>query len=900
MNKHSHRTFPLWRFITISIMLVVTAIILSFWLAQEQFKQQTQQAFMSLSDKIHSELNTVISLHQGVKANLLTASSIEEEVQTNLRAYVDEVTKNTPFVSFFILPKITDEQLDAFEAQKQAEGFLTYQVFGSAENYQQSLDQTIIYFPVSNVKDDRISSLRHLGRDVYSYLSFFDAINDAIANNDIRIGWSFSSINNTNGLSLFSPVYDTTHIERVPKQQRMQHVQFLISSEIFLHELIEQQVALYLNNDTGYQLSIQTQRSAKELRTSHIHHKASTHVISWLPTISYQHVIPIIDKHIILQLTTQPTWRQLNWLVVSLILLAAFIWIGIIYLSLRQYSQQQQQQQQTKQLLAEERNQANATLNSLGEGVISTDQQGNIYYLNPKAKDIFALVQHHTANLNLNQLLTDIPEIWASLNRTIEQNTLVQLHDIRSYNQNGEPLLLDITFAPLHKADGRTYGATLVLEEVSHLEAMRQQIENMAKHDHLTGLLNRYEFERQLKNTILSAHQTGQHHAFCYLDLDQFKVVNDTAGHMAGDQLLRQLTNQVFTLNLPKNTLIGRLGGDEFGLIILDTTLEEATRIGNQLIDNIRQFIFIWQNKRFQVGVSIGLVMIDQQQLSVEQCLIAADTACYLAKEKGRNRLEYASTDNIEISQRHEELSWVERIPRAIENGQIILFIQRMLPLNQGQRHAEILVRMRDEQQQILLPGQFIAAAERYGIMDQIDRWVVNTALTNIAHIHQQDHTDSTIYSINLSGQSLANESFMQQLLEQLGHYQSIMPFVCFEITETALMTNLSQAIDYMKQIKSKGASLALDDFGSGLSSFNYLRHMPIDYLKIDGAFVRNMHTDKINRAIVANIHQLSGVFNVKTIAEFVENKDIITELRQIGIDYAQGYGIHRPEPWLV
>lgn len=369
---------------------------------------------------------------------------------------------------------------------------------------------------------------------------------------------------------------------------------------------------------------------------------------------------------------------------------------------------------------------------------------------------------------------------------------------------------------------------------------------------------------------------------------------------MAGDQLLRQLASNVFMLNLPDNAVLGRLGGDEFGLILYNTRLAEATEVCHKLINDIRHFIFIWQGKRFQIGVSIGLVLIDQQKLSVEQCLIAADTACYLAKEKGRNRVEYASADNVEISQRHEELTWVERIPRAIENGRMTLFIQRMLPLNKGNRHAEVLVRMRDEKNDMLLPSQFIAAAERYGIMEQIDRWVVNTALTNIAHLHRSGASDTTIFSINLSGQSLASEKFMQFILQQLDEHATLMPFVCFEITETALMSNLSQAMQCMHQIKSKGAALALDDFGSGLSSFAYLRQMPIDYLKIDGAFVKNMHQDAINRAIVANIHQLSRVFNVQTVAEYVENKEIINELRMIGVDFAQGYGIHKPEPWLV
>ncbi len=895
--------FPKWRFTLASVAILAGAATLSFWSAQDQFKQSLNNQFLSFSEKTNSEIASIISLHQGVGANMLTMSSIEEEFNSNLRVYIDEISKHRSDVVFFILPKVADSQLSAFEQKKQDEGYLTYQVFGSAENYQP--EDNIIHFPVAEVKHNRVNSLKHLGRDVYSYLHFFDAINKSIEQNTISAAWSHSSTDNPHGISLFLPIYDTNYIEQVAANHRIDHVQLLISSELFLEELIEQQLQKSFDAHTNLSLVLQTQRNSKEWRMSELKKHADTPALSWLPTLELSQSINIVDKTIRFTVKAKPTLSQLNLVPVALAFSLSFLWIGILFAGLRKKINDQHQQWQIERALSDERNQAKATLNSLGEGVITTDNEGKIRYMNPKACEIFSIQWHAELSLTFKELfpeeLTDeMNRVCDSLKEAIRQVGLVRLQNIRTRNIQGDTLLLDVTFSPLHKNDHSVIGATLVLEDVTHLEEMRQQIERMAKFDHLTGLYNRYEFEHQLKNAILLAHQSGQQHAFCYLDLDQFKIVNDTAGHMAGDQLLRQLTGNVFMLNLPEGTVLGRLGGDEFGLILFNTNLQEATEVCEKLINDIRHFIFIWQSKRFQIGVSIGLVFIDQQKLSVEQCLIAADTACYLAKEKGRNRVEYASSDNVEISQRHEELSWVERIPRAIENGRMALFIQRMLPLSKGNRHAEVLVRMRDEKNEMLLPSQFIAAAERYGIMEQIDRWVVSTALNNIAQLQRSAMIESTIFSINLSGQSLASEKFMQFILQQLDQHADLMPFVCFEITETALMSNLTQAMQCMHQIKNKGAALALDDFGSGLSSFAYLRHMPIDYLKIDGAFVKNMHQDAINRAIVANIHQLSRVFNVQTIAEYVENKEIINELRMIGVDYAQGYGIHKPEPWLV
>jgi diguanylate cyclase (GGDEF)-like protein len=894
--------FPWLKYLAVSTIIFIATLWTASWLAQEHFKKTSNNYFVSIVEKTQSEISTLISLHVGVAANTLTLSSLEDHINSNLSLYINAISKDRDDIAFFVLPKVTDDMLDAFEKKKQEEGYLNFHVFGSSDNYQQNGD--IIYFPVSDIQNNRVENLKNLGRDLYSYLNFYDAINTAVEKNTTSAAWSHTSSDNHHGTAIFSPIYDTNYIDLIPEKERMQHVQLIISSEIFLERLVKKIINELLPADIAYRVQIKTMRNPKESRTTELTQLAEKLDTPWLPKLQFSQELSIADKPLNLTLTVVPSLTQLSLVPALLVLLVGLGWIWLIFILVKQRLSQQQAREQAQKTLESERNQAKRTLNSLGEGVITTDNAGNIQYLNPKAAELFSIDAQDPPKLFMalfpESLISEVEKVMSALNEAIYNNNSAQLHNIKMINQFNDTILLDMTVSPLHNEVGHIQGATIVLDDVTHLEEMRLQIENMAKYDHLTGLYNRYEFEHQLKNAILSAHKTKQQHAFCYLDLDQFKVVNDTAGHLAGDQLLKQLTGNVFMLNLPGNAVLGRLGGDEFGLILFNINIEEATKVCQQLINDIRHFVFIWQGKRFQVGVSIGLVAIDLQKLSVEQCLIAADTACYLAKEKGRNRVEYASADNSEISQRHEELSWVERIPRAIEENRLKLFIQRMLPLNHGVRHAEILVRMYDEQGSLLLPSQFIPAAERYGIMETLDQWVIKTALINIEKIHQMSAGDTTIYSINISGQSLANEKFLQFIQTELSPRKTLMPFICFEITETAVMSNLTQALQCMHLIKSMGASLALDDFGSGLSSFTYLRHMPIDYLKIDGAFVQNMHEDKINRAIVLNIHQLSRVFNVKTIAEYVENKEIINELRTIGVDFAQGYGIHKPEAWLV
>jgi diguanylate cyclase (GGDEF)-like protein len=433
----------------------------------------------------------------------------------------------------------------------------------------------------------------------------------------------------------------------------------------------------------------------------------------------------------------------------------------------------------------------------------------------------------------------------------------------------------------------------------AHRQA-QQTIEHMAFHDALTGLVNRFEFEDQLRQALETT-PLGHCHALLYLDLDQFKVINDTCGHVAGDELLRQVATLLKGPIRGADTL-ARLGGDEFGVLLRDCTLTHAQLIGERMLELIRDFRFTWQGKNFNIGASIGLIMLDRPGLILADVLRQADMACYAAKDQGRNRIQLYLPDNLELRQRHGEMEWVNQINRALEQNRFELHHQHIVALNKIDtvNCCEFLVRMREaESGNLILPGVFIPAAERYGLMPALDRWVVQRCF---AHLVEQASSNMTpredIVFINLSGATLNDNGFLAFVKAQLGHYGIAATRICFEITETAAIANLSHALAFIDGIKTLGCYVALDDFGAGLSSFSYLKTLPADFLKIDGAFVRDMLEDPMDAAIVEAINNIGHVAGLKTIAEFVESDAIRSRLVEMGVDYAQGFGIHRPEPF--
>jgi diguanylate cyclase (GGDEF)-like protein/PAS domain S-box-containing protein len=554
--------------------------------------------------------------------------------------------------------------------------------------------------------------------------------------------------------------------------------------------------------------------------------------------------------------------------------------------------------------LYREKERAQVTLHSIGDAVVTTDRNGTVEYLNKAAQDLTGWDPASARGQPLADVLSlfDENNVAVAANpaaKAIAGNRIVNstgAHTLKS--RDGSVYSIEYTAAPIHDYDRATLGAILVFRDITALREMTQQLAYQATHDALTGLTNRSEFERRVGAGLELARMEGMEHALLYLDLDQFKVVNDTCGHVAGDELLKQIATHLRS-HVRKSDTLARLGGDEFGVLLDSCTAESAMRTAAELRDAIRDFRFSWDDKSFEVTTSIGVVPVRGDSGTLIDILSNADSACYVAKDLGRNRIHIYQPDDEELARRQGEMQWLPRIRAALKENRFCLYHQRIIPLggSDGREHHEILLRMLDAENRIVPPGAFLPAAERYNLMPAIDRWVIAAAIRFLRDNREYTADANHIWTINLSGQTVCDDGLLEFVMLQIERAGVKPESICFEVTETTAVSNLTRASKLISTLKQFGCRFALDDFGAGLSSFGYLKNLPVDFLKIDGGFVRDMLTDPMDAAMVASINQIGHVMGLQTIAEFVENKEILEQLRKSGVDYAQGYAIHKPEP---
>ena len=557
----------------------------------------------------------------------------------------------------------------------------------------------------------------------------------------------------------------------------------------------------------------------------------------------------------------------------------------------------------SEQALEEARERAQVTLRSIGEGVIRTDADGRVEFMNPVAEKLTGWPLPGAQGMSIESVF----KVFREEDREVPQNPVTHsLRDGRQVKTNADWLLVSRNGAeygiqccacPINNSDGQVAGVVLVFSDVTDARRMAREMTYHATHDTLTGLLNRREFERNLEVILERARVETSEHALCYLDLDQFKVVNDSCGHVAGDELLRQV-GILLQGTVRKGDIIARLGGDEFGVIMLDCRVHETVLAAENMRQTLEEFRFLWDEKSFQLGVSIGITAVTRASRSVTDLLKDADSACYAAKDLGRNRTHVYRSDDAGLARQYETVQWVARLNRAIEEDRFRLYCQAIAPAQaQGiGTHYELLLRLQEEGKDLILPGVFLPAAERFHLATKVDRAVIEMAFCWISESSPRV-PELDLWFINLSGHSLGDEEFLEFVNRITDRYEVPPNRVCFEVTETAAISNLSSASRFMRVLRKRGFRFALDDFGSGLSSFGYLKNLPVDFLKIDGMFVRDILDDPIDFALVRSINEIGQVMGKRTIAESVENEAILGKLREIGVDYVQGYGVGRPFP---
>ncbi|MDE2447632.1 MAG: EAL domain-containing protein [Gammaproteobacteria bacterium] len=624
------------------------------------------------------------------------------------------------------------------------------------------------------------------------------------------------------------------------------------------------------------------------------------------------------------------------------------------------------ERKRAEQAIFAEKERAQVTLQSIGDAVISTDAEGRIEYINPVAESLTAWTLEEARGRPIGEVLSLVNEITRE---PIENPLLCVLsggetsaptdHSVL-VTRSGHEVAIQESAAPICDRQGRVIGAVIVFHDVTKERRLKRALSYQASHDALTGLINRREFDNRLHAAVLSAQRGEGSYALLYIDLDQFKVVNDTCGHQAGDRLLRDVTGLLQSRVRASDT-IARLGGDEFGVLLEGCTVEQSTRIADGVRQAIRDYRFVWGATTLSVGASVGVVQITAETESVANVMSAADIACYAAKDEGRNRVHLYESDGISHP-RHREMHWVARVTRAAEENRLELYFQPIRPIGRSGAKAfhELTVRLRDDDGRLVAPGEFIPAAERYNVMSVIDRWVVQRAIERLKGSLRADRPERSatpgasapggpegarpgtgrvtserppgtgraggpaamagewhgsavravpacpagdraerqlpLLAVNLSGTSLNEQSFIDFVLAQVGD-ATLAQALCFEITETAAVTNLSNATFVMRELKARGCKFALDDFGTGLSSFMYLKTLPVDYLKIDGQFISHIADDPVDRSMVEAICKVGKALGIETVAECVESQAVLDELERIGVEYAQGYYLAKPEP---
>ncbi len=544
-------------------------------------------------------------------------------------------------------------------------------------------------------------------------------------------------------------------------------------------------------------------------------------------------------------------------------------------------------------------------LDSLAEAILTTDVAGRITYVNPAAERVTGSPSAQAIGKTLEEIVGLVDEndrrlLSDPVRQALTSGAPVNLsrRALMLSRTNGTERSIELSASPIRNEANEVAGAVVLLHDVSELRGLARQMSYQATHDALTGLVNRREFESRLEGAIDSGHRGDGQHVLCYLDLDRFKVVNDTSGHLAGDSMLREVA-KILRDAVRDSDTVARLGGDEFGMLLIGCPLEKARQIADDTCRAVGEYRFVWKDRIFNIGVSVGLVEISRESGSLEELFAAADSACYVAKKQGSGRVAVYSARDEALARHTGEIQWLQKLQTALKESRFQLYHQPIVPAyghEGGGPAMEVFVRLQDETGHEVPPGEFVRAAERYRLMSLVDRWVVQTTLAALGRGAIPVAANRSV-AINISGQTLGDVQFLEFVVECLDSTGVTPSQVCFEITESAVVANLDHARRFVGVLHGMGCQFALDNFGSGVGSFSNLKNLPMDYLKIDGSFMRNLDRDSVNQAMVTAMIKLARTLHFKVIAEQVEDEAGVEAARRMGVDFIQGYAIGRPRP---
>lgn len=882
----------------LTVLFGLLLVLLVAGLLFEAKKSELQQTFENRAEAGIQQIAQNLSATDAILDALVGLNQAGDEMDPYLfTPFNEKILQEHPFIlSSQYLTYISAQEENQFIAEMHALGFSQFKIHNlDLTDKQEELPHYLVtsFIEPLTPRSAKFMGFEWIGSDVIEH-----EIETAMTENRLMLVKAPSFMQAPHHFLLFKPTYFG---RTVPENTQQRREQF---SGLFML-LIDWQALTVSNNkrqdkESGIEFKPVINKTGLKSR-NYFRHRSSLNF-----DFIQQNTIQVGSQPMDIVATSTIEFDLLDniqivlWSFVSLALYIIFV-----VLARSRYLDRRERQKVQLQLF-KERERAEVTLQSIADGVITIGIDNKIMFVNPVALRMCAAEPAqilnkpvdrviHLMDLSANEVIDNPIEFFMDKTADVQarHGKDIALH------VDGNLLSVDGNASALVDERGELMGHVLVLRDVSLERQLTHELVYQASHDALTGLVNRLEFENRLRDVLDIGRQENSEHALCYLDMDQFKLVNDTCGHIAGDELLKQVAGLIVA-QMREDDLVARLGGDEFGVLIHACDQYRAEEIAERIRQSLNDYHFSWQGKIFDVSASIGLVMINRMSGDLSDLLSSADLACYAAKDAGRNMIHVYHAEDEEISQKFSQMKWLPRIKEALRESEFELAIQHITATKDDATPVsicEFLLRWPQADGTFISPASFIPSAERYDLMRDLDRWIISRALQFIPQIEQRvSPAGSQMYTINLSGQSVSDEGLADFIWQQIVDNHVDPRVLCFEVTETVAIANFSVASDFINKLRDRGCRFALDDFGSGLSSFGYLKRLPLDFLKIDGLFVRDMLKDPVDLAMVRTIQDVARVLNLKTIAEWVEDKEVYLALQDIGVDYAQGYYLSKPK----